>query len=184
MSERLSTAEETPMRTDHAEPPENRFLAFMRSTLLTIGSVIGVFCIVLFAAALIFGFRTQVVISGSMEPSIPTGSLLVVGPIAASNIAVGDVVTVDRSVGGGLVTHRVIETTPVDEQVSLKLQGDANASPDPQEYLVDSAEKVLVTLPWVGYVALFLRTPLGIVALVAFGGALILAFFAGSPKKR
>src|SRR5580692_2688514 len=74
--------------------------------MLWVASIAGAICIIVVILA--FGFHISLIMfkTGSMSPTIPTGSLAVVHQIPASDIHVGDVVTVDRP---GLlpVTHRV-----------------------------------------------------------------------------
>ncbi len=74
--------------------------------LLWLAAVGGAICIVVVLAAVFFNVTLIMFKTGSMEPTIPTGSLAVVQEIPASEVAVGDIVTVDRP-GQLPVTHRV-----------------------------------------------------------------------------
>lgn len=79
------------------------------------------------------GATTYTVLTGSMRPSLPPGTLVVVRPTSREDVAVGSVVTYQlRSGDPTVVTHRVVSTT-VDEagHRRYRLQGDANDSPDP-----------------------------------------------------
>lgn len=71
---------------------------------------------ILFAALLvgvrIFGIQPYIVLSGSMEPEIYTGSLVYVNHITqeeAANLQVGDTVTYVVDKKGTLVTHKIYE---------------------------------------------------------------------------
>lgn len=80
------------------------------------------------------GYSCFKVITGSMEPALSVGDLIVTKKTAPEEIAVGDVVSFyAQSPGmvGAIITHRVINTY-VDENgtVSLLTKGDANLSMD------------------------------------------------------
>jgi signal peptidase len=82
-------------------------------------------------SAWLLGWQLQTVLSGSMAPTYPVGSLLVVGQIDASDVRPGmAVVFEDPANRGRIVTHRVVERVPADT-VQFRTQGDANAAPDP-----------------------------------------------------
>ena len=92
--------------------------------------------VVLLAVALVgvrlVGIKTYAVISGSMEPTYPTGSLLYVKSVNAQELRVGDAITfmLDEDT---VATHRIIEIIPDDEDSSIlrfRTQGDANDTPD------------------------------------------------------
>ena len=104
--------------------------------------------------ALLFGLKPLVFVSGSMGPGIPTGSLGLAVPTPVEDVAVGDVVSVVTS-DDVRVTHRVAEKT----EAGLILKGDANPVADLQPYAVDSADKLLVSLPGLGYLVSWLSQP-------------------------
>ncbi len=55
-----------------------------------------------------FGWRTEVVISGSMEPAIRTGSIVIVRPTLPETIRTGDVIMFFSPDRKSLTTHRVV----------------------------------------------------------------------------
>lgn len=67
------------------------------------------------------------VLSGSMEPELPVGSMVFVHWVDPTNIAVGDSATFYRS-DGAVVTHQVYEVDPVAQTIST--QGIANKNAD------------------------------------------------------
>lgn len=78
------------------------------------------------------GATPYVVLTGSMTPDLPAGSLVVVRPVAAQDVRTGDVVTYQlRSGEPTVVTHRVVGKG-IDQrgEVLLLTRGDANDSPD------------------------------------------------------
>lgn len=110
-----------------------------------------------------------VILSGSMEPSISPGDVVIVDASAA--VAVGDVVTFDT---GSEVptTHRVVDA--VDGQYVTK--GDANENADSRPVDPDDVlGRVSLTIPLAGYVVLWTNSPTGYVALVIVPIGLLLA---------
>ncbi|MFJ4109448.1 signal peptidase I [Oerskovia enterophila] len=144
-----------------------RALVWLRDAVLSVTAVIGVVCVLLLGASFAFDVKSLVVVSGSMEPGIPTGSLILSRMTPASEIVVGDVVTVPKRTGAELVTHRVVEVAPVEgvpEGRELTLRGDANDVDDPYTYGVTVAGKHLLTIPGGGYVVSFFQSRDGVVA--------------------
>lgn len=79
----------------------------------------------------IFGVRPMLVVSGSMEPVLPVGSLVVTKAVTADKVEVGDVVgywTGNRFIGiNPIILHRVIAIT----EEGYLLKGDNNETADP-----------------------------------------------------
>ncbi|UTX52630.1 signal peptidase I [Leucobacter aridicollis] len=107
----------------------------------------GVVLIALLSAQ-VAGIKLYGITSGSMDPTISEGALIVTKRVPAADIAVGDIVTVQRSAGSRTVTHRVIHITlgAAPDQRELTLQGDANATPDPSIYTVGAVQRYLFTI--------------------------------------
>jgi len=62
--------------------------------------------LLLSVAVMVFcGYKFMIVISGSMEPTLPTGSLIIVTPCEYDDLELGDIVTMQGS--GIYFTHRV-----------------------------------------------------------------------------
>ena len=83
------------------------------------------------------GVRPLIVYSGSMEPTIPTGSVVLVKPTNPDNLYVGDVITVNRPGGLGIVTHRIQSMQVVNGRNVFQTKGDANDFPDPQLFTLE-----------------------------------------------
>lgn len=138
--------------------------------LLWLAAVGGVICIVL----VVLAFTAQITLimfrTGSMSPTIPAGSVAVVQRVPASDIAIGDVVTVDR-VDELPITHRVTSVEPgatADERI-ITMRGDANAQEDPFPYTVTSVRTVLFSIPGIATVIAGMGNPyvLGALTLAA-----------------
>lgn len=164
-----------------------RTLSLIRSLFLTLTSILGGLCLIVFACAAVLGASPAIVISGSMSPTIPVGSLTFAMPTPAEQVRVGDVVMVDRPDGQGLVTHRVVRTEPADGMsggMSLVLKGDANSTDDPVPYLVTEVGKVVTHVPYLGNVASFLQTRLGLAAIALVAVAFVVAFVLDPARAR
>jgi signal peptidase I len=154
----------------------------LQQGVLDVAAVLGALAILAAVACLALGVRPAVVVSGSMAPGIPVGSLTVARTVPAEQVAVGDVVTVPRTTGSGLVTHRVVEATPAEDGRStvLRLQGDANAEPDALPYQVTEAGQVLGSVPHVGYAVAWMQQHL----LLVVAALLVVTALATAPWGR
>ena len=121
-----------------------------------------------------------VVISGSMEPRIMTGDLVVDRPTATADLQPGEVVSLRSAVTGDLVTHRVVAVAPQPDgtwQVTLK--GDANPSADGEPYVVgDRVWHPVLRIPGGGRAVVTLTRPsvaipLGVTLLALLGLSLL-----------
>ncbi|HEV7741993.1 MAG TPA: signal peptidase I, partial [Pseudolysinimonas sp.] len=140
--------------------------------LLWIASIAGAVCILSVIAAV--GFHVTLIMfkTGSMAPTIPTGSLAVVHEIPASEIRIGDIVTVDRA-GDLPVTHRVTSVTGDGSSRTITLRGDANPTDDVAPYVVDHVRVVWTWIAgWAGVVVWF-SNPLVLGGLTVGATALV-----------
>ncbi|MCM3688081.1 signal peptidase I [Kocuria rosea] len=112
---------------------------------------------------LLAGWVPLTVLSGSMEPTVPTGSQVVVEPLDgeddAARLGVGDVVTfMPRPDDATLVTHRIVQVAYDGEgKPAFTTQGDANADPDEGEVTaVQLRGLVKYHVPYAGWAATLL----------------------------
>ena len=116
------------------------------------------------------GGSTFVVGGGSMEPTIPLGSVVLVTPVPASALAPGDVVSLQAGEDRAVFTHRVTRLVEREGGIWLETKGDANATPDPSLVpAVDVIGRVAVTLPLLGYLVVLMSTLQGVAFLIALG---------------
>ena len=118
-----------------------------------------------------------VVLSGSMEPALYTGSLAFVRQIEPADVAGGDIITFSSpNDPDRLTTHRVVGINE-DNGLSFITRGDANEVNDPnpvaEEQLVG---RVSGSIPYLGYVFGFAQTREGLFLLIFVPGLLILLF--------
>jgi signal peptidase len=149
-----------------------RLLHAGRQAALTTGAVVGVACLLLTVLALLLDARPLVFRSDSMSPTIGTGSLAVARRVDADSLRVGQVVSVPTA-SGERVTHRIKAVQHEGPRAVLVLQGDANRAPDPEPYVVDHADRVLFSVPWVGYAVGWLTRPVGLLLLGLYAAVLL-----------
>jgi signal peptidase len=123
------------------------------------GLTYGLLALVLAMAALLIvvpkvaGGIPLTILSGSMEPNLPVGSLAVVVPVQPEDVRIGQVVTyLPNPDDPTPITHRVTGITHrADGGLTFTFQGDANSAPDKpvQDYQVRA--KVLYAVPWLGH---------------------------------
>lgn len=127
-----------------------------------------IFIILLILVLLMFvpnfiGFKTFSVISGSMEPNIPVGSLVYAKSVDFDELEAGDIISYQLS-EDTMVTHRIDSIN--EEQKTIVTKGDANDNVDSAEVQESQVVgKVIFSIPLLGYIAIYSRTPLAIVVL-------------------
>lgn len=121
----------------------------------------------------LLGFQFRAVLSGSMEPALPVGSMLLVKQTPLADIRVGDDITFVRDKNLTVVTHRVIAVDAENELITT--QGIANNTPDSPVYYENVLGVVKVSVPLLGYAVSWLDTTQGkIIAITAIVGAVLL----------
>ena len=76
-------------------------------------------------------YQALVVRSGSMEPTIPTGSVVFYKKVEADRVKVGDVIVFDKpGAANEKVTHRVFKVSAGPNGRYFTTKGDANGAPD------------------------------------------------------
>lgn len=115
-----------------------------------------------------FGYQTLTVMSGSMEPAIATGDVVIDETIAPLRARVGDVVTfTDPLDPGRLITHRVHSVRATPDGVAFVTKGDANdATEDWTVPRHGTIGVVRYRIPVLGYLLVWLRAPWARIALL------------------
>jgi signal peptidase I len=122
----------------------------------------------LIAGPLVLGDSPHTDLTGSMEPTISPGDVVIDEEIKPMNALVGDIVTFrDPEDQSKLLTHRVVAIRRGGTHLWFTTQGDANNT---QEHWRVPARgqigRVMYTVPWVGHIAVLARTGLGWALLV------------------
>lgn len=150
--------------------------------------IILIICAVTVAAVFLIFYRPvslagdtlyEPVYTGSMEPAIPVGGIVVIKPVNPETLREGDIVCFRFSESTS-VTHRIINVT--DE--GFKTKGDANEDPD--QGIVEKENvigKVIFIIPFIGYLGSFVRTPIGFILLVILPAGLIIIMETGNIAK-
>ena len=148
--------------------PLGRFLNLLGSFIML---AVILLCLAL-AAPRLAGIKTFVVISGSMEPAIPVGSMVYSKAVDPKTLETGDVIVFYSSnapQGGGTgevipVTHRVVLNDTTNGEITTK--GDANEKNDISKVAYLNVEgKVIFHIPQMGYLAAPLSSLKGKIAL-------------------
>ena len=134
----------------------------------------------LLAGARLVGLQVFTVLSGSMEPTYHTGSLIYVKKIDTADIHPGTVITfmLDEDT---VATHRVVQVVPDEEDPSVirfRTKGDANNAEDGS--LVHYKNVIgtpVFTIPGLGYVANYIQHPPGTYVAISAAAVLLLLVF-------
>ena len=111
------------------------------------------------------GIKPFVVLSGSMEPAIFTGDLVIVKTIEPAKLKMGDIISFkeDKSV----ITHRIIEVTEKDGEPAFITKGDANNAVDQSAVTYAQVEGIYIRrINNLGDLAMFMQTPFGMLVFV------------------
>lgn len=120
----------------------------------------------------VFGLQTYTVLSGSMEPAYPTGSLLYVKKTAPEEVEVGQPITFVMNEDLLVATHRVVEIDTENQRFYTK--GDANDAVDGSPVHFSNLVGVPVfSIPYLGYVVNYIQKPPGLYAALAAGALLL-----------
>ncbi len=122
----------------------------------------------------LLGYEVKIVKSGSMEPAIHTGSIIVIAP--GQTYGIGDVVTYGKDTRSHIpVTHRIVEKRGEGSLATYITKGDANEDKDTKAVGgKDVIGKVAFSIPYLGFVIEFARTPLGFLLLIGLPALLII----------
>lgn len=125
----------------------------LRCALWVAVAVVGLLVVLVVVVPRVTDSVALTVLSGSMAPAIPAGSVVVVREVPPSELAVGDVVTFQTQAGvDSYVTHRVVEVIDDTLVPYLVTQGDANEAVDVDPVPVDAVRgRVWYSLPLVGW---------------------------------
>ena len=122
----------------------------------------------------LLGHPVYIVAGPSMEPAIRVGSAAILEIVPPDALAVGDVVSLRSGPDRAVFTHRIIRIAEQDGQTWIETKGDANETVDPS---VTSATavigRVMVSLPYAGYLVSLLSTAPGVILIVSTGALLL-----------
>jgi signal peptidase I len=116
-------------------------------------------------------YDLYIVRSGSMEPAINVGDMVLAGPVGTGGIKPGVIISYES--GKNLITHRVLSI----DGNTLITKGDANKKPDSIPVRLSQVQsRYIFRIPYVGYVAGFLRTRPGWLLSVVLPSIVLVGF--------
>ena len=141
-------------------------LAVIALLLLTIGPMV-------------LPYKTLTVYSGSMEPAIHTGSVIVDLPIAAKDVKIGDIITFQSPADSTkLITHRVVQVESGPGGISFITKGDANSASDSWRVPASgNGYKFWFSIPGIGFLLAWLQSPLGRILFLVIPAILLGGLF-------
>lgn len=113
-------------------------------------------------------YKTRAVLSGSMEPVIPKGSIIINKWFEDKDLRVGEIITFARPDQKDLyITHRIVQKEKVKFGYFFRTKGDQVVACDPWKIHQGLIEgKIILVLPYVGYLYVFTQTPWGFLFLI------------------
>ena len=134
----------------------------------------------LLVGARVVGLQVFTVLSGSMEPTYHTGSLIYVKKVDPYTIEEGQPITfmLDEDT---IATHRVVGIVPDEEDptvIRFRTKGDANDAEDGS--LVHYKNVIgtpIFSIPYLGYIADYIQHPPGMYIAISAGAVLLLLVF-------
>ena len=136
---------------------------------------------ILLVGVRVIGLTPYVVLSGSMEPTYHTGSLIYVKKVDPFKIKAQTPITGMRD-EDTVATHRVVEVVPDDTDPSVvrfRTKGDANDAADGAlVHYRNVIGKPVFSIPYLGYVSNYITNPPGMYIAFTVLGVIILIMFA------
>jgi signal peptidase I len=121
------------------------------------------------------GWKALNVLTGSMEPTIMPGTLVLIHHLPLHDIKVGDIVTYqDLRNFKRTITHRVVKIESIDGVTTLTVKGDANPAPDPPFPGGLVVGKVETIVPGAGRIISLLHNPWLLALIVIIPGLLVI----------
>jgi len=152
---------------------KKKIIKLTENILITILLLIGI----LIAVSLIPNkniYKLYTVMSGSMEPTIKVGSVII--SIPQKNYEVGDVVTYKDNLSKyKFTTHRIVEIKEVNGKKEIYTKGDANDSLDGEAISeANILGKSLFDIPYLGYLVSYLKNPIGLILIIIIPSTIII----------
>jgi signal peptidase I len=143
----------TPRPPALAAPSTSRISPARRTTVVLVEVVSA--CFVLAALSMLcltlIGYRPMIVRSGSMQPALQVGDVVVVEDVEARQLVAGDIATFTDPIAGGSLTHRVRAVSTEGATLTIVTRGDANSGDEELRVAPDAlVGKVVARVPRIG----------------------------------
>lgn len=119
-------------------------------------------------------YKMLAVQSGSMEPVIKVGSLVIIKP--TDDFQKGEIITfVDKNNPKNAITHRILEIKKEGRKLFFITKGDANDVPDKERVFPNQVMgRMIFAIPFLGYPVSFAKTPVGLILLIILPAVIII----------
>jgi signal peptidase len=167
-------------KPSQVESPRRWYLRALSTTVTVLIALVAVLTITIAIGSktsadgqrVVFGHPVMTIISGSMNPTIPVGDIVVDAPVTAaqaSDLHVGQIISFRAAPGSAeFITHRIVAVRVTDGAVSYITKGDANntadATPRPASDVIGLYS---FSIPRGGYVLVAMHTPRVLIMLLA-----------------
>lgn len=124
-----------------------------------------------------FGINIHPVLSGSMEPALKVGGVVITKQVTLDQVKRGDIIS--YKIGTQRITHRVIEISKSGGKVQFRTKGDANEEPDLYVMVpkTEKVPKVVGYVPYFGFLAGFMKGETHFLLLVGPLAVLLIALY-------
>lgn len=123
------------------------------------------------------GIKTYTIISGSMDPEIKIGDIVIVKEIEKEDLKIGDVISYRQ--GQSVVTHRIVDIQETEKGCIYKTKGDSNNVEDKTEVIFGLIEgKVIGQIPVLGKISTLLQGKVAIIIIAL----MVYIYFSHSSK--
>ncbi len=126
------------------------------------------------------GYKVFSVLSGSMEPTYHTGSIIYVKESDYRSFKEGDVITFSIS-DNMVATHRIVKVVQDEDNpytVKYCTKGDANDTEDGSLVnCIDVVGKPVFTIPYLGYIAVYMKKYLGVFLIIMIISSIVSSIF-------
>ncbi|WP_104137792.1 signal peptidase I [Cryobacterium sp. Y62] len=165
-----------------------RFALSLAVLLLVIATAV-----VLIVIPKVTGSIPLTVLTSSMEPGFPPGTLIIVRPVEVDALVLGDVITYQMETGKrGVITHRIIAINTSAGGRTFVTKGDNNGAADADAVLEAQVQgRLWYSVPLIGYVNSAVNgsnrawlIPVAASLLFAYAGYMILVGVVASVRKR
>jgi signal peptidase len=138
----------------------------------------------------VFGYSVFRVSSGSMEPELSVGDVILSKKINANTLEIGDIITYNGTEGdyaNKIITHKIVNIDNSGVEKVFTTQGVANNTADPPVYESQVLGKMVYKVPVIGTLYNFFMTIYGLIAviliiLLAFSNEIITLFKLAKEK--
>lgn len=109
----------------------------------------------------LFGFKTYVIVSGSMTPKLNIGDVIIVKYVEKDKLSAGDIISF--RINDSIITHRIVDVVDGEFQT----QGDYNNTPDTELVKYENIEgKYVLSIPYLGKIVFLLQNKILIIVIV------------------